>query len=225
MKKFGSLLMSALLCASLLAGCSSSASVSQSTVPETISTAEGAIETGSEEVSLEEMTAAKTETSTEALEESSDDTVVRVGGLKGPTTMGLVKLMDDAKNGTAANNYEFTMVTAADELTGLVASGKVDIDYDTSRNIAGKNVLLVDDVIDTGLTLKAVGELFRNRNPKSLKVAAMLDKKERRLVKVLPDYAGFEIPDEFVVGFGLDYDEEYRNLPYIGIMKRSVYEK
>ena len=124
MKKFGSLLMSALLCASLLAGCSSSASVSQSTVPETISTAEGAIETGSEEVSLEEMTAAKTETSTEALEESSDDTVVRVGGLKGPTTMGLVKLMDDAKNGTAANNYEFTMVTAADE---LVASGKVDI--------------------------------------------------------------------------------------------------
>ena len=127
MKKFGSLLMSTLLCASLLAGCSSSASVSQSTVPETISTAEGAIETGSEEVSLEEMTAAKTETSTEALEESSDDTVVRVGGLKGPTTMGLVKLMDDAKNGTAANNYEFTMVTAADELTGLVASGKVDI--------------------------------------------------------------------------------------------------
>ena len=124
MKKFGSLLMSTLLCASLLAGCGSSASVSQSTVPETISTAESAIETGSEEVSLEEMTAAKTETSTEALEESSDDTVVRVGGLKGPTTMGLVKLMDDAKNGTAANNYEFTMVTAADELTGLVASGK-----------------------------------------------------------------------------------------------------
>ena len=127
MKKFGSLLMSALLCASLLAGCSSSASVSQSTVPETISTAEGAIETGSEEVSLEEMSAAKTETSTEALEESSDDTVVRIGGLKGPTTMGLVKLMDDVQNGTAANHYEFTMVTAADELTGLVASGKVDI--------------------------------------------------------------------------------------------------
>ena len=78
MKKFGSLLIGTLLCASLLAGCSSSASVSQSTVPETISTAEGAIETGSEEVSLEEMSAAKTETSTEALEESSDDTVVRI---------------------------------------------------------------------------------------------------------------------------------------------------
>ena len=109
--------------------------------------------------------------------------------------------------------------------SGTTTTGKVDIQYDTSRNLAGKNILLVDDVIDTGLTLKAVGELLRNRNPKTLKVAAMLDKKERRLVKVLPDYAGFEIPDEFVVGFGLDYDEEYRNLPFIGILKRSVYEK
>ncbi len=80
-----------------------------SALPKTLS------KTGSEEVSLEEMTAAKTETSTEALEESSDDTVVRIGGLKGPTTMGLVKLMDDVQNGTAANNYEFTLVTAADE--------------------------------------------------------------------------------------------------------------
>ena len=107
--------------------------------------------------------------------------------------------------------------------SGTKSSGKVDIDYDTSRNIAGKNILLVDDVIDTGLTLKAVGVLFHNRNPKTLKVAAMLDKKERRLVKVLPDYAGFAIPDEFVVGFGLDYDEEYRNLPYIGVLKPEVY--
>ncbi len=82
MKKVWFLLIGTLLCASLLAGCGSSASVSQSTVSETISTAEGAIETGSEEVSLEEMTAAKTETSTEALEESSDDSVVRIGGLK-----------------------------------------------------------------------------------------------------------------------------------------------
>ena len=116
-------------------------------------------------------------------------------------------------------------VKASSYGAGTKSSGKVDIQYDTSRNVAGKNILLVDDVIDTGFTLREVSELFSHRNPKSLKVAVMLDKKERRIVKMLPHYAGFEIPDEFVVGFGLDYDEEYRNLPYIGILKRSVYEK
>lgn len=116
-------------------------------------------------------------------------------------------------------------VKASSYGSGTKSTGKVDIQYDTSRNVAGKNVLLVDDVIDTGLTLREVSELFDHRNPKSLKVAVMLDKKERRLVKMLPHYAGFVIPDEFVVGYGLDYDEEYRNLPYIGILKRSVYEK
>ena len=123
MKKFGSLLMSTLLCASLLAGCGSSASVSQSTVSETISTAEGAIETGSEEVSLEEMTAAKTETSTEALEESSDDTVVRIGGLKGPTTMGLVKLMDDESSVTGIIVTASSFSTfSANPIDGIVPS-------------------------------------------------------------------------------------------------------
>ena len=82
-----------------------------------------------------------------------------------------------------------------------------------------------DDVVDSGLTLKAVRELFRTRNCKSIRLAAMLDKKERRLVKMVPDYYGFVIPDEFVVGFGLDYNEDYRTLPYVGILKRSVYEK
>ena len=99
------------------------------------------------------------------------------------------------------------------------------IQFDTSRNLAGKNVLIVDDVVDSGLTLKAVRELFRTRNCKSIRLAAMLDKKERRLVKMVPDYYGFVIPDEFVVGFGLDYNEDYRTLPYVGILKRSVYEK
>lgn len=109
--------------------------------------------------------------------------------------------------------------------SGTSTSGKVDIQFDTSRNLAGKNVLIVDDVVDSGLTLKAVRELFRTRNCKSIRLAAMLDKKERRLVKMVPDYYGFAIPDEFVVGFGLDYNEDYRTLPYVGILKRSVYEK
>lgn len=109
--------------------------------------------------------------------------------------------------------------------SGTSTSGKVDIQFDTSRNLAGKNVLIVDDVVDSGLTLKAVRELFRTRNCKSIRLAAMLDKKERRLVKMVPDYYGFVILDEFVVGFGLDYNEDYRTLPYVGILKRSVYEK
>lgn len=109
--------------------------------------------------------------------------------------------------------------------SGTSTSGKVDIQFDTSRNLAGKNVLIVDDVVDSGLTLKAVRELFRTRNCKSIRLAAMLDKKERRLVKMVSDYYGFVIPDEFVVGFGLDYNEDYRTLPYVGILKRSVYEK
>ena len=101
--------------------------------------------------------------------------------------------------------------------SGTSTSGKVDIQFDTSRNLAGKNVLIVDDVVDSGLTLKAVRELFRTRNCKSIRLAAMLDKKERRLVKMVPDYYGFVIPDEFVVGFGLDYNEDYRTLPYVSI--------
>ena len=109
--------------------------------------------------------------------------------------------------------------------SGTSTTGKVDIQFDTSRNLSGKNVLLVDDVVDSGLTLKAVRELFAGRNCRSIRIAAMLDKKERRLVKMLPDYYGFEIPDEFVVGFGLDYAEDYRTLPYIGVLKRSVYQK
>jgi hypoxanthine phosphoribosyltransferase len=109
--------------------------------------------------------------------------------------------------------------------SGTSTTGKVDIQFDTSRNVAHKNVLIVDDVVDSGLTLKAVRDLFAQRNCKSIRLAAMLDKRERRLVKMVPDYYGFVIPDEFVVGFGLDYNEDYRTLPYIGVLKRSVYEK
>lgn len=135
MKKFGSLLMAAILSAGLLAGCGSSAPESPTgtgtSVPETVQTAES-VPQASAEAASETGTAPETETAseTEAASETaqtSDDTVIRIGGLKGPTTMGLVKLMDDAENGVCANNYEFTMVTAADELTGLVANGSVDI--------------------------------------------------------------------------------------------------
>lgn len=138
MKKFGSLLMAAILSAGLLAGCGSSAPESPAdtgTSAETVQTAESAPQASAEaadEAASETGTAPETETTSETeatygTAQASDDTVIRIGGLKGPTTMGLVKLMDDAENGICTNNYEFTMVTAADELTGLVANGSVDI--------------------------------------------------------------------------------------------------
>jgi len=120
---------------------------------------------------------------------------------------------------------QIDFIKASSYGSGSISSGHVDISFDTSRNISGKNVLIVDDVVDTGITLHEVKKLFQNRNVKSVRIATMLDKKERRLIEVIPDYHGFVIPDEFVVGFGLDYNEDYRNLSYIGVLKREIYEK
>lgn len=107
---------------------------------------------------------------------------------------------------------------------GTVSSGLVDIRLDLHDDIAGRDVLLVEDILDTGNTLsKLVAELKR-RNPASLKLCVLLDKPERRTASIQADYVGFTIPDAFVVGCGLDFDQKYRQLPYIGILKPSVYE-
>ena len=99
------------------------------------------------------------------------------------------------------------------------SSGVVKIVKDLDEGIEGKNVLVVEDIIDSGRTLSYLLEYLRNRNPKSLKLCTLLDKPERRVVEVDVDYTCFDIPDEFVVGYGLDYDQRYRNLPYIGVVK------
>jgi hypoxanthine phosphoribosyltransferase len=108
---------------------------------------------------------------------------------------------------------------------GSESSGFVRIDLDHKTNIAGWDVILVDDIIDTGYTIKTVSKLLMDRNPKSLKVCALLDKKERHKVETVLDYVGFEIPDYFVVGYGLDIDEKGRNLPYIASVDLSRYKK
>ncbi|MGD0885447.1 MAG: hypoxanthine phosphoribosyltransferase [Thermodesulfovibrionales bacterium] len=100
--------------------------------------------------------------------------------------------------------------------------GEVRVYYDIRDDITDKHVLLVEDIIDTGVTLKHVRERILSRRPKSLKICVFLDKKERREVDVPLDYVGFEIPKEFVVGYGLDYDNKFRNLPYIVVFKKSV---
>ena len=102
---------------------------------------------------------------------------------------------------------------------GTSSSGVVKIGKDLDTTIEGKNVLVVEDIIDSGRTLSYLIQNLKTRNPKSLKLCTLLDKPDRRVCDVKVDYVGFEIPDEFVVGFGLDLDQQYRNLPYIGCVE------
>jgi hypoxanthine phosphoribosyltransferase len=101
-------------------------------------------------------------------------------------------------------------------------SGEVKMYYDIRENIPDKHVLLIDDIVDTGITLNYIRERVLARCPQSVKVCAFLDKKEKREVEIPLDYVGFEIPNEFVVGYGLDYDNKFRNLPYISIFKKRT---
>ncbi len=99
------------------------------------------------------------------------------------------------------------------------SSGVVRIVKDLDEPLEGKDVLVVEDIVDSGRTLSYLLEMLRDRKPASVKLCTLLDKPERRVVDVNVDYTGFQIPDEFVVGYGLDYDQKYRNLPYIGVVK------
>ena len=103
--------------------------------------------------------------------------------------------------------------------SGTVSTGEVQIKKDLDLGVEGKNVIIVEDIIDSGNTLNYLSNLFKDRKAKSIKMCAMLDKPERREVDVPMDYIGFTIPDAFVVGYGLDYDQRYRNLPYIGVVE------
>ena len=109
--------------------------------------------------------------------------------------------------------------------SGTVSSGELKIKKDLTVDIAGRDVLLVEDIIDSGNTLYRLKQMLHERKPSSLNIVTLLDKPQRREVPIEPDYTGFVIEDEFVIGYGLDYAEEYRNLPYVGVLKRSVYEK
>ena len=104
-----------------------------------------------------------------------------------------------------------------------VSSGQVKITKDLSADITGKHVIIVEDILDTGNTLSYIKEYLEQRNPLSVKICTLFDKPDRRQKPVKPDYSGMVIPDLFIVGYGLDYDEKYRNLPYIGVLKDEVY--
>lgn len=107
--------------------------------------------------------------------------------------------------------------------SGTKTSGVVKIIKDLDASIEGKDLLIVEDILDSGRTLSYIKEILLARNPKSIKICTLFDKPERREADIYADYIGSKVPNEFIVGYGLDYDEHYRNLPYIGVLKESVY--
>ena len=109
--------------------------------------------------------------------------------------------------------------------SGAVSSGKLKIKKDLDRDVKGRDVIIVEDIIDSGFTLANLKALLTERGAASVKIVTLLNKAERREYDVAPDWNCFDIENEFVIGYGLDYNEQYRHLPYIGILKRSVYEK
>ena len=121
-------------------------------------------------------------------------------------------------------NIDMDFISVSSYGLSSKSSGVVKLNKDVDIDITGRDVILVDDIIDSGLTLQHLKKLFSTRGPSSVKTIALLDKKVRHDPALTPDYVGFQCPDHFVVGYGLDYANNYRNLPYIGILKREVYQ-
>ena len=142
-----------------------------------------------------------------------DEPVCLICILKG----GVFFMCELAKRITVPVEIEFMSVSSYG--SGTSSSGVVRIVNDLGTSIEGKNVLVIEDIIDSGRTLSYLLENLKTRNPKTLRLCTLLDKPDRRVVDVNVDYVGFVIPDEFVVGYGLDYDQKYRNLPYIGFVE------
>ena len=130
---------------------------------------------------------------------------------------GVFFMCELAKRITVPVSMDFMSVSSYGD--GTASSGVVKIAKDLDESLEGKDVLIVEDIIDSGRTLSYLIQILEKRGPKSLKLCTLLDKPERRVKPVTVDYVGFDIPDEFVVGYGLDYAQKYRNLPYIGVVE------
>lgn len=152
-------------------------------------------------------------------EEYHDKFPLVVGVLKG----SLIFMGDLIKR--IETHMEMDLMDVSSYGSGTTTSGEVKIVKDLNTSVEGRDVLIIEDIIDSGLTLNYLINLFQYRKARSVKVVTLLDKPTGRQVDLVPDYVGFTVPDEFVVGYGLDYDEKYRNLPYIGILKPHIYQK
>ena len=168
-------------------------------------------------ISEEEIQEKTKELGTILAEEYKDKNPLVVGILKGalPFMADLMKQMPIL--------LEYDMMDVSSYGTALTSSGEVKIVKDLDVSIEGRHVIIVEDIIDTGRTLKYLQDILNRRNAASVKIATLLDKPSGRVTDLNVDWKCFDIPDEFVVGYGLDYRENYRNLPYIGILKPEIY--
>ena len=149
----------------------------------------------------------------------ADKEILLVSILRG----SFIFMADLARKITRPCRVDFMSVSSYGK--GTSSSGQVQITKDLSEDISGMHVIVVEDILDSGNTLSYLLRLLEQRHPASIRLCTLLDKPERRKVEVSVHYSGFTIPDAFVVGYGLDYAERYRNLPYIGILKPEVYTK
>lgn len=146
---------------------------------------------------------------------------------KDPIIVGLLKgsvpfMAELIKNITVECEIDFMAVSS---YSGVESLGDVKIVKDLDRSIRGLDVLVVEDIVDTGKTLQKVKELLYSKGANDVKVVSLLDKPDRRIVEIEAEYVGFTIPNEFVIGFGLDFDQKYRNLPYVGVLKEECYKE
>ena len=147
----------------------------------------------------------------------NDKDFIMVGLLKGSVAF-MVDLMRKV-------NLDFSIdfIVASSYGSGTVSSGRVNIQKDISQSVEGKDILIVEDIIDSGNTLDFITKYLKAKKAKSVKHCTLFNKPDSRVADIHIDYAGAVMPDEFIVGYGLDYDEKYRNLPYVGVLKPSVY--
>jgi hypoxanthine phosphoribosyltransferase len=168
-------------------------------------------------ISEEEIQKKVKELGSQLTEEYKDRFPLAIGVLKGATLFmaDLLKRID--------THLEMDFMDVSSYGKSTVSSGEVKIIKDLDASVEGRDILIIEDIIDSGLTLSYLVELFYYRKAKSVKIVTLLDKPTGRKADIQADYVGFIVPDAFVVGYGLDYAEKYRNLPYIGILKPRVY--
>ena len=167
--------------------------------------------------SEEELKSRIAELGAQLTEDFKDKNPIFVGVLKGC----FVFMADLLRNVDIYCTMDFMAVSSYGD--GMSSTGAVKINKDLSRDIAGRHVIIVEDILDSGITLSYLKNYLGVRKPASISIGTLLDKPARRRADIKADYVGFEVEDAFVVGYGLDYAEEYRNLPYIGVLKSEVY--